>query len=128
MAGNEITRRILVVDDEPELRLLLARRFELEGYAVVTAADGQEALDACLSQGCRFDLILSDARMPRLEGLALFAALRREGCGKIPFVLMSGDPGSIHADDSISPKPAAYLAKPFCFQDAVALLPRFSAS
>src|SRR5205807_10396786 len=53
--------------------------FRSAGYQVVTAADGQEALDVLRHQGPSIDLVLSDLVMPRLGGRALYDALRREG-------------------------------------------------
>lgn len=67
-------RTALVVDDEPDLAAALARILAGEGYAVETAASGREALARL--ETCAFDLILSDLRMPDLDGPALFERLR----------------------------------------------------
>ena len=66
--------RILVVDDEPDLRDLLAYNLEREGYTVATAADGHEAL--ALAAATPPDLVLLDVMMPNLDGLATCRRLR----------------------------------------------------
>jgi len=73
------TETILVVEDDDQLRRSAKRILEDAGYQVVTAADGQEALDVLRHQGPSIDLVLSDLVMPRLGGRALYDALRREG-------------------------------------------------
>ena len=67
-------KRLLVVDDDDNLRELLATVLSLDGRVVDTARDGIEALE--LLQQNRYDLIISDLRMPGLNGPALYEALR----------------------------------------------------
>ena len=66
---------ILLVDDDPEFRKAMKKMFEKSGYEVTVAADGQEALVA-LSEDS-FDLIISDLRMPNLNGMELMEELKR---------------------------------------------------
>ena len=73
------TETILVVEDDDQLRRSAKRILEDAGYQVMTAADGQEALEVLRHQGPSIDLVLSDLVMPRLGGRALYDALRREG-------------------------------------------------
>lgn len=68
---------ILLVDDDKEFRKAMTRVFEKSGYAITVAADGNEALDA-LSDN-EFDLVISDLRMPNLDGVELMEELRRQG-------------------------------------------------
>jgi CheY-like chemotaxis protein len=79
---------ILVVEDEDDVRRAAKRILEQAGYQVLTAADGQEALDV-LRQPGSIQLILSDLVMPRLGGRALYDAARREG-KSTPFLFASG--------------------------------------
>lgn len=70
--------RILVIDDRRENLLFLANSvLRPEGYDVITAMDGKQGLDRALDQ--RPDLIITDLKMPRMSGLELMAALRKEG-------------------------------------------------
>ncbi|HJP57694.1 MAG TPA: response regulator [Gemmatimonadales bacterium] len=96
---------ILVVDDEPQVRRLASRALEREGYRVIEATDGLEAL-GLFTQDARIDLLVTDVRMPHTDGIVLAAALRRR-FPAIPVLFMSGYPrGS-------EPAPEPFLAKPF---------------
>jgi two-component system response regulator FlrC len=68
--------RILVADDEPGLRAFVAEALEGEGHSVVQAADGVEAAQRLARQG--FDLLITDLRMPRLDGMGLLRQVRLE--------------------------------------------------
>jgi CheY-like chemotaxis protein len=83
------TETILVVEDEGDLRRVAKRILEQAGYQVLTAADGQEALDVLRQQPGPIHLVLSDLVMPRLGGRGLYDAARREG-NKTPFLFASG--------------------------------------
>jgi len=68
--------RILVVDDEHEIRVLLSRHFRYAGYEVKTASDGLDALEK-LEAG-RVDVMVSDIGMPRMDGINLLERVRRD--------------------------------------------------
>ena len=70
--------RILVVDDEPMVRALIARVLTDEGYEVVAVANGQAALDAARGAEVRFDLIITNNYMPGLTGAELTARVRQD--------------------------------------------------
>lgn len=70
--------RILVVDDEPMVRALIARVLTDEGYEVVAVANGQAALDAARGAGVGFDLIITNNYMPGLSGPELIAQVRKD--------------------------------------------------
>jgi PAS domain S-box-containing protein len=65
---------ILVVDDEPDIRTILSQSFEIEGYEVITAADGREAIDKF--QARPTDLVVTDMRMPKADGLDVLRAVK----------------------------------------------------
>lgn len=84
--ANDANPTVLVVEDEPVIRELMAILLEEEGYAVRQAVDGLQALEMLEQHGV--DLILSDVKMPRLDGASLVQCLRSRG-DAIPVVLMS---------------------------------------
>jgi CheY-like chemotaxis protein len=70
--------RILVVDDEPMVRALIARALSDEGYEVVAVANGDDALDAARRAVVKFDLIVTNNYMPGLDGPELVARVRQD--------------------------------------------------
>ncbi|CAL8968238.1 response regulator [Rhodoplanes serenus] len=70
--------RILIAEDEETLRTLIVRGLSQDGHTVVAAADGAEALDVLVQQQGRFDLLLTDIRMPLMDGIALALAVARD--------------------------------------------------
>lgn len=81
--------RILVVDDEEPLRTLVARGLTMDGHFCMTAADGAEALDTLMAEGGHFDLLLTDIRMPLMDGIAL-ALAAKQAFPDLPIMLMTG--------------------------------------
>ena len=82
-----MTKKILVVEDEPASLKILRRFLNHEGYETAGAKDGVEAMEL-LAQS-RFDLVLSDVRMPRLDGVALAKHIL-SGMSITPIFLMTG--------------------------------------
>ncbi|MCU0492687.1 MAG: PAS domain S-box protein [Chloroflexaceae bacterium] len=103
---------VLVVDDEPDVRTTAAAMLERWGFTVLTAADGQEALEIYDAQRASISLVLLDLTMPRLSGdeaLAILHTMRPD----LPVVVMSG-----YRAEEITPRFAAephvtFLQKPF---------------
>jgi CheY-like chemotaxis protein len=81
--------RILIADDEPALRSLVARALMQHGHDVLTSADGAEAADVLEREGGRIDLLLADIRMPVMDGIALALAAARD-FPRLPILLMTG--------------------------------------
>ncbi|MDP3408628.1 response regulator [Bosea sp. (in: a-proteobacteria)] len=81
--------RILVVDDEEPLRTLVARGLSMDGHSCLLAADGAEALDTLMAEQGRFDLLLTDIRMPMMDGIAL-ALAAKQAFPDLPIMLMTG--------------------------------------
>lgn len=90
--GNCLTRKILVIEDDPEVRELLEILLKDEGHGVVTAPDGIAALDL-VAQGIILpDVILSDYNLPNgMDGLQLIAKLRETLHRQIPVIILTGD-------------------------------------
>ena len=86
-------KRVLIVDDEPNVRLVLATALGSVGYSVVEAEDGQKALEHLGSAASSFDLALLDLQMPRMDGMELLSRLRNSGC-TVPVVILTAH-GSI---------------------------------
>ena len=103
---------ILVAEDDLDIRYLLAVGLDDEGYDVVEAADGQEALD--LTQSRHIDLILLDLEMPRLTGVEFCEAYRVSG-GRVPVVLVTAAVGPRLKTAICACQAADYIAKPFAF-------------
>jgi PAS domain S-box-containing protein len=103
--------RILVVDDEPEMAQMLAEILERVGHSVQTAGDGQEALDRLAED--RFDLILSDLRMPVLDGPGLYQAVARQHPDLLRrLMFITGDTLAPHVTAFLSNTPVNCIEKP----------------
>ena len=70
--------RILIAEDEEGIRSLVARALSQDGHAVTTANDGAEALDLLTREQGAFELLLTDIRMPIMDGIALALAAARD--------------------------------------------------
>ncbi len=101
---------ILVVDDEPAIRDIVARVLEHAGFKVDVAADGELAWEA--AERHRYDLIITDEQMPRLSGCGLIERLRRAGAAP-PVLMMTGV--GIRLQETEQGPPDGFLAKPFAF-------------
>ncbi len=82
--------RVLMAEDEPLAAEVIEEGLVEAGFEVLAASDGQEALDLA-SSGAGFDLLLTDLKMPRLDGKELIARLRARRPG-LPVVVMTGHP------------------------------------
>lgn len=108
MSGNG--RVILVVDDEESMRYFLEKTLRREGYRVLVAADGPEAIG--LAQSEPPDLALLDVRMPGMDGVALMRALRAT-LPHLPVILMTGYGSVQSALHAMKQGATDYLTKPF---------------
>lgn len=103
-------RTVLVADDSITTRSLLRSVLEGGGYRVRTASDGDEALRIARSE--RIDLVVSDVRMPRLDGIGLLLRLRGDArTSKLPLVLFSGAQSDEDRQRGLAAGASAYLAK-----------------
>ncbi|WP_244501213.1 response regulator [Streptomyces sp. TP-A0874] len=111
--------RVLVVDDNKVIRQLIRVNLELEGFEVVTAADGAECLD--IVHDVRPDVITLDVVMPRLDGLSTAARLQADPRTRhLPIAIVSACTQA-EIDSGIAAGVAAFLAKPFDPRDLVRL-------
>jgi two-component system cell cycle sensor histidine kinase/response regulator CckA len=100
---------ILVAEDEPVVRNLVQLMLSKEGYAVLTANDGQEALEICEKFTDVIHLLLTDVNMPRMDGLQL-AETVREQRPETRIMIMSGETAATILKEN---SPDAFLRKPF---------------
>jgi two-component system response regulator MprA len=107
--------RVLVAEDDPELRRIMVQLLAFEGYFVTEASNGYGLLNAV--KACRdfcddtFDLIVTDVRMPGLTGLEALARLRQSGCDA-PAIVVSALPRDL-IQDQMQELGAIFIAKPF---------------
>jgi CheY-like chemotaxis protein len=107
---------VLVVDDEPDLSSLVAELVGGHGYRVVTAENGRAALDRLARTS--FDIILSDFRMPELDGPGLYRELERQHPHLLPrLVFMTGNAFTDDTADFFAATGAPCLRKPFERED-----------
>jgi CheY-like chemotaxis protein len=108
--------RILVVDDEDNLRDVLVEVLKRDGHEVHSAADGAEALRRAEAQ--RYDLVITDLRMPHLEGPELYRAVRRRYADNPPRVIfMSANTGIEEYANFLAETGEPALEKPFNLAD-----------
>ncbi|MGH2516452.1 MAG: ATP-binding response regulator, partial [Ktedonobacterales bacterium] len=113
------TARVLVVDDNADMRAYLARLLGEQGWEVAAAADGAAAL--ALAHAHPFDLVLSDIMMPRLDGFALLRALRGNPATRtLPVILLSARAGEEAAGEGMDAGADDYVVKPFSARELVA--------
>ena len=105
--------RVLFVDDEPSMRAGVEAFGRLRGFEVVTAGDGREALERIRTTG--FDAVVTDIRMPEMDGLQLYDALRKERPGLASrLIFITGDVVSSSGQFAAAKQPT--LNKPFSFE------------
>jgi signal transduction histidine kinase/DNA-binding response OmpR family regulator len=118
---------VLLVDDHPTNRLVIARQLALAGYAVVPVGDGEQALEQWRSG--RFALVLTDVHMPLMDGYALARAIRAEeartGSGHVPIVALTAAALKGEAERCKAAGMDDYLAKPVGVSTLAATLQRW---
>jgi two-component system, cell cycle sensor histidine kinase and response regulator CckA len=112
------THRVLVVEDEPQVRAIAARALTSAGFEVQQAANGALGLALIKEQRVPFDVIVTDVVMPELSGPDLARAARVFD-QKLGIVFMSGFPEAMHDAHATDFAGAAFLAKPFAPRDLV---------
>lgn len=111
------SRKVLLVDDDPHIRQLLAFAFAKAGMATVEAADGEEALTSLGS--AQADLVVLDINMPRMDGLAVCRRLRAMDC-TVPILFLSSRDEEIDRVLGIELGADDYVVKPFSPREVVA--------
>lgn len=118
--GDDQRNSVLVVDDDTSILDTVSSILSGEGYEVVSAATGKEALAAVARK--QPQLILLDMRMPVMDGWAVARALREQGID-VPIVVMTAAESAARWADEVGAQ--GYLAKPFGLDELLATVERF---
>ena len=125
--GNDL-KKVLIVDDENDVRFYLSRVFEENGFRTASAADGDEALQAVERE--KPDLITLDLSMPRTSGVRFYRELKsRPELARIPVVMVTGvtgpggprDAERFYSTRRQVPPPDGFIAKPIDQEEMLAL-------
>ena len=120
-SGKNSGARILVVDDETGMREFLSILLQRQGNRVVAAANGKEALR--LAREGRFDLVISDIRMPHLDGVGLLTGLR-ELDPEVPVILITAFASASTAIEAMKQGAFDYITKPFKVEEIKGVVTR----
>jgi two-component system KDP operon response regulator KdpE len=116
MANSEVKRNILVVDDEAQITRVLKTSLSSQGYGIRTASDGEEALQ--LLKDWTPDLIVTDLRMPNMDGLELCRRIRTES--RIPIIVLSVKGEETIKVEALDAGADDYITKPFSINELLA--------
>ena len=119
--------QLLVADDSETVLLMLQRRLEMEGYDVVTATDGVEAMERLRELAPKEpDIILLDAMMPNMSGTEVLEEIRGNG-SKVPIVMISAHLDAQEPDRMRSLGATDCIPKPFEWEDLIAKIEELTA-
>jgi len=111
--------KLLIVDDETDLRDAISENLELCGFEVATSKSGNEAIE--ILKKSQFDLILSDIRMPDGDGITLLDAVRKTN-PKLPVLILMTGYADISSKDCIERGAQLVVSKPFSHDDIMQAL------
>ncbi|MES2601013.1 MAG: response regulator [Pseudomonadota bacterium] len=108
--------RVLIADDEESMRLLVARAIAMDGHEIVTAEDGAEALEILNRDNGAFDLLLTDIKMPVMDGIALALAVARD-FPRLTVLMMTGFADQRERASGLEAIVHDVITKPFAVAD-----------
>ena len=111
--------RVLVVEDEKTLNRIITEALEDEGYSADSCFNGQEALEYCAC--ARYDVVILDVMMPKLDGLEVVRALRRQG-DNTPVLFLTARDSVEDRVEGLESGGDYYLVKPFDFRELMAVV------
>ncbi len=103
-------KKVLIVDDTKNIRMILTKCLELEGYEVLTASDGTQALELFMTHS--FDLAFLDIKLPGVRGTEVLKRIREKGI-KTPVIIITAYATVKNAVDCTNLGAVAYVQKPF---------------
>ncbi len=105
-------KKILIVDDEPDIVKLVSLRLKLQGYEVATASGGVEGLQKAKDEPP--DLILLDVKMPDMDGYQIMQKLKEDGRTRsIPIIMLTGQSNIEDVAKAVQSGAVDYIVKPF---------------
>ena len=116
MKGGMLNPRehvVLIADDDPDVRMLISTTLDREGYNVIEACDGEEAITLINERNPA--LALLDVNMPRLDGVQVAQRLRAEG-SPVPFIFVTAQTRRAELDRILATQPTGYMPKPLSLQ------------
>lgn len=120
-------KTIFVIDDDPTIMILLEHILSREGFEIVKAGDGREAVDMAQTMKFPPDLILSDNMLPFLSGVELVPVLRSmDGWQRVPVVMLTAKGQEADIKRAFDAGADDYLVKPFQPGELLARLKRFA--
>jgi PAS domain S-box-containing protein len=118
-SGHGLGKRVILADDNADMRGYVCRLLDDQGYEVIQAADGQAALS--LARATRPDLILTDVMMPVLDGFGLLRAIREDAAtADLPVVMLSARAGEEAKVEGLDAGADDYMVKPFGARELLA--------
>ena len=123
---NSSVQKILIVDDESSLRLLLIKALSREGYSCDQARDATSALEMIKSQqSFPFDLVISDISMPGMDGISLLKEVKSL-FPAIDFIIMTGYASDYSYSEIMDAGASDYMTKPFNISSTLAKIARIA--
>ena len=105
-------KKIIVADDEAHILHIVSMKLRNAGYEIITAMDGEEALELCRSENP--DMLITDYQMPYMSGLELCLELRKDAQTRdIPALMLTARGFDIESEEMQAARISAVLAKPF---------------
>lgn len=116
-AGAAPSRCVLVIEDDPSITLGLRINLEAEGYTVLAAEDGEKGLTLATTD--QPDLVILDVMLPKMNGLQVLQAIRRQGLA-MPIIMLSARTGEMDKVTGLELGAEDYVAKPFSLAELLA--------
>ena len=117
--------RVLIVDDEPDILLMMRLHLEAEGFETALAADGERAVERLMEED--FDVVLLDVMMPVLDGWGVLEHVERSPRKAPPIIVVSAKTSENDVARAIRLGAAEYVTKPFEMSVLPALIKRIAA-
>ncbi len=108
-------RQVLAVDDSPTVRKFVSVSLSMQGFDVVTACDGMDALEKLPQR--KFDLVITDLNMPNMDGFELIKALRENAeYAELPIIILSSLADQDSREEGAKLGVHSYVVKPFSLE------------